>query len=57
MMTFAVSISRRLLFVIPILAAGFWLFTEKGCVLTPDASPALASTVTGIEPPLTFFNR
>ena len=56
MMAFAVSISRRLLFVMPILAAGFWLFTEKGCVLAPDAAPtpALTSTATEIEPPLTF---
>lgn len=51
MMTCAVSFCRRFFLVIPVLAMGFWLFAEKGCVPTPDASPVLASTTTGAEPP------
>jgi hypothetical protein len=51
MITCAVSITRKFLLVIPILAAGFWIFAEKGCVLTPDAVPGLASTAAGVEQP------
>ena len=51
MMTCTISLCRRFFLVIPVLAIGFWLFAEKGCVATPDASPVLASTTTGAEQP------
>lgn len=52
MMTCTISVCRKFLLVIPVLAMGFWLFAEKGCVATPDASPVLGSTTTGAEQPL-----
>lgn len=46
MMTYTISFCRRFFLVIPALAIGFWFFAQKGCVATPDDSPALASTAT-----------
>ncbi len=50
MITCAISVSRTFLFVMPIFAGGFWLFAEKGCVITPEAVPVLASTAAEVEP-------
>lgn len=43
MMTCTTSFCRRFFLIIPVLAIGFWLLAEKGCVGAPAASPVLAS--------------
>lgn len=45
---------RRSFLMIPVLATGFWLFSQKGCELTPDSSPTLALADGGPEP---FFQE
>jgi hypothetical protein len=42
MMISGTAIFRRLLLILPILTIGFWLFAQKGCELTPHASPTRA---------------
>lgn len=40
----------RLFLIIPILTIGFWLFAQKGCSLTPQASPTRASETETSQP-------
>jgi len=49
MITSTTSIFRSLFLIIPILTIGFWLFTQKGCELTPDARPTPALAEAGSQ--------
>jgi hypothetical protein len=50
MITSRPPIFRRPLLILPILTIGFWLFAQKGCELTPNASPTRASAEAESQP-------
>lgn len=50
MMGSTTPLFRRSFLMIPVLATGFWLSSQKGCELTSDSSPTLALADAGPEP-------
>jgi len=57
MITSTISIFPRLFLIMPILVTCFWLFTQKGCELTPDAPPTSALAEVGFQqPPASTFS-
>jgi len=50
MNTSRISEFRKLFLILPILTIGCWLFAQKGCELTPNASPTRALAEAGSQP-------
>lgn len=50
MNTSRISEFRKLLLILPIFTIAFWLFAQKGCELTPNASPTRALAEAGSQP-------
>ena len=50
MTTSRTPIFRRLFLIIPVFTVSFWFFAQKGCELTPNASPTRALAESGSQP-------